>query len=387
MGRDKQKWKCATCNLDKNSKDHSVICILCKQYSGLECTSYETEMYDYLHSENVELNWMCKKCKEKLPDLIKLRECLVEQSAQQGKNNIKLKKCETDIATLKSDIEKMKERVTKLEEEKPTQEAEDLNMRQLDERLTSLETKSLEPLPIQNTTEIETKILKVVDDKFNEVGLGPEMKAKYAEMAAFPPLAISENFKAVKDTQAETKRRLDEAIKMQKEEKDEQTKIESKKNNLIIFGLPETELTPAQQMLSDFNVLKEIYEERVNLEENDIADLRRIGKAKDNQHRPLIVVFKDTELRNNVLKNNKYLKLERDDFERCECKFPSKHIHIYVTDDKTPKQQELDRKLREELKKKRQDGEQDLVIRNGKIINKKRSKTPRWIEIHDGQLY
>ena len=120
MGGAKQKWKCATCN-----KDHSVKCILCKQYSGLECTSYEQEIYDYLNSEDVEINWMCKSCKETLPDLINLRECLKKQAEQQNKNNIKITKSKTNIEALTakqnqilSEISSLNVKITNLQNEK-----------------------------------------------------------------------------------------------------------------------------------------------------------------------------------------------------------------------------------------------------------------------------
>ena len=146
MGGAKQKWKCATCNKDKTHKDHSVKCILCKQYSGLECTSYEQEIYDYLHSEDIEINWMCKSCKETLPDLINLRECLKKQADQQNKNNIRITKSRTDIDALTtkqnqilSEISSLKTKIILLENKK---ESSDKNYEELDERISVLEAKT-----------------------------------------------------------------------------------------------------------------------------------------------------------------------------------------------------------------------------------------------------
>ena len=390
MGGAKQKWKCATCNKDKTHKDHSVKCILCKQYSGLECTSYEQEIYDYLHSEDVEINWMCKSCKETLPDLINLRECLKKQADQQNKNNIRITKSRTDIDALTtkqnqilSEISSLKTKIILLENKK--EESSDKNYEELDERISVLEAKTPDDSASNpNSEDFETNILKKVDEKLVEVGLGPEVQAKYAEIASFPPLQINKNFEEVQEKQARTQQILDENIKAQKENKEEQARIESKRNNLIIYGLPETESTKEKQKFSDFNTVKDLYQERVIIKDTDIVDLQRIGKAKEDAHRPLRIIFKENDLRNEVLKNNKYLKLELENFKECACKFPGNHIHIYVTDDKTKKQQETDKQLREELKQKRKDGENDLIIRNGKIVSKKRTEAPRWIDICDG---
>jgi hypothetical protein len=43
---------------------------------------------------------------------------------------------------------------------------------------------------------------------------------------------------------------------------------------------------------------------------------------------------------------------------------------IYLNHDLTPKEQEKDKALRDELKKRRADGETNLMIRNGSIVTR-----------------
>ena len=43
---------------------------------------------------------------------------------------------------------------------------------------------------------------------------------------------------------------------------------------------------------------------------------------------------------------------------------------VYFNHDLTPKEREADRALREELKARREQGEEDIVIRNGKIVKR-----------------
>ena len=71
--------------------------------------------------------------------------------------------------------------------------------------------------------------------------------------------------------------------------------------------------------------------------------------------------------------------------EDCECNLEfctdeDKHKHIYITTDKSRKEREDERKLRDELKR-RKTTEPDLVIRNGTIV-KKAANYARWSEIH-----
>ena len=386
MGGSKVKWKCATCHMDKTNKDHSVRCILCKEYSGIECTSYEKDIYDYLHSEKIEINWICSPCKESLPELINLRENIKQQAEQQKKNNERITQCESALKSVLLKQKHFEERLKSLEDKESFTELEERikNLEEndtsnLEERVNNLETVVVQDNNVKNLEERMTNI----ETKFSN---DPD-SASYADMTKFPPIDISENLKDVKTKQAETEKMLKETIKIQKEEKEEQVRIENKKNNLIIYGLPENKAIEAEQMLTDFKALRDLYKDRVEIKENDIVDIKRLGKPKESGFRPLRIVLKDIEQRNIILRNNKYLKLEDDEYELCNCKFPSKHIHIYLTDDKTKKQQEADKTLREELKERRNGGEENIIIRNGKIVSTSRRNKPRWIEIYDGQLY
>ena len=386
MGGTKVKWKCATCHMDKTNKDHSVRCILCKEYSGIECTSYESDIYDYLHSEKIEINWICSSCKDSLPELINLRESIKKQAEQQKKNDKRITECESSIESILQKQRLFEERIKSLEEKESSTDLEDRIKKleenktaNLEERVINLETVVTEENNVKNLEQRMTEI----ESKFS-----PEHEGdSFADKAKFPPLDLNRKFDDVRSKQAATEKMLKETIKLQKEEKEEQTRIENRKNNLIVYGLPENEAVEAEQMLKDFKTVRDLYLDRVEIKEIDIVDIKRLGKTKEKGFRPLRIVFKDTELRNSVLRNNKYLKLEGEDYELCSCKFPSKHIHVYLTDDKTKKQQEADKNLREELKERRNEGEENIIIRNGKIVSTSRRNKPRWIEIYDGQLY
>lgn len=88
------------------------------------------------------------------------------------------------------------------------------------------------------------------------------------------------------------------------------------------------------------------------------------------------------EKRSQVLRNNRDLKLEGEDLPMCTatyCTNHQKHKHIYVTTDKTKQQREEEKKLRGELKTRREAGDTNLIIRNYKIIPK--PTQTRWADL------
>ena len=93
-------WKCSTCSKQKQESDPTVECNLCNELVGLECTDLNKEVLDYLHNENVEVTFICKSCKETLPDLRNMLDITRQQ--QKLKENIdahdtRITKCEVEI--------------------------------------------------------------------------------------------------------------------------------------------------------------------------------------------------------------------------------------------------------------------------------------------------
>ena len=107
----------------------------------------------------------------------------------------------------------------------------------------------------------------------------------------------------------------------------------------------------------------------------------RLGNNEDNKTRPIKITFADTQKRYEILRNNKDLKMYCNTGKECEldfCDDEDEHVHIYINTDKTKQQLKEEKELREELKKRKQT-EQNLIIRNGKII--KKSSHVRWVEL------
>ena len=127
------------------------------------------------------------------------------------------------------------------------------------------------------------------------------------------------------------------------EQREEETLIEKKKDNLIIYGMPETNTDDKEEeLLEDYEKLKKVYEGKVNVAEEDFTHMTRIGKKETNHTRPIQITLANQEKRKELLTKNMNLKL----------KVNNESTPIYVSTDRTKKQREDFKKLREELKKK-----------------------------------
>ena len=85
----------------------------------------------------------------------------------------------------------------------------------------------------------------------------------------------------------------------------------------------------------------------------------RMGKKNENKHRPALVVFKHESDKAFLLSNS--AKLRQHDAYKT----------VYFSPDRTKFEREKYRKLVDELKQRKQNGETNVIIRNNTIINKR----------------
>ena len=152
-------------------------------------------------------------------------------------------------------------------------------------------------------------------------------------------------------------------------ELDERGDIERRKYNVMVFNLPETPQKPGKPNTwytdelkkKDTDSFRTIISESLEIDTSDghnkIKDVLRIGRRdQTTRPRPLKVVFSELSTKREVLEKSKLL-------------IRGKNKHIFINPDLTPKQREHDKKLRQDLKDRRSNGETDIYIRKGKIVN------------------
>ena len=156
---------------------------------------------------------------------------------------------------------------------------------------------------------------------------------------------------------------------------DEQKLIDAKRCNLIYFNLPESDIEDiGEKMKHDYRKLRSLYRDNFATPEN-IDSCYRVGKKNEDKTRPLVVKFKSADTRNKILSNSRDLFLTEN----------RNRTPVFVSIDRTPKQRAEHKKLVTELKSRKENGDENIGIRNGRIIeNFQKSTTStriRWADL------
>ena len=129
---------------------------------------------------------------------------------------------------------------------------------------------------------------------------------------------------------------------------DEYIDRERRKSNLIFHNVPKSE--------DDNTVIKEIIEKELKVKDCEVVKSVRLGQKVSQRQRLLLVSVNGERAKWNILKVAPKLR-HSSAFER-----------IYASPDLTPKERQVNKELRDELKRRRSSGEKNLSIRRGKIV-------------------
>jgi len=130
--------------------------------------------------------------------------------------------------------------------------------------------------------------------------------------------------------------------------------------NIIIFGIPEQSQGTIEERRSlDASAVDELLSEiDEEVPESKSLQIHRLGKPRDGRPRPLRITGFTVGQKLQVVRSARSLR-NSDNYK-----------NVFVNSDLTPRQQREARALRVELKQRRENGENDLVIYNGKITSK-----------------
>jgi len=147
----------------------------------------------------------------------------------------------------------------------------------------------------------------------------------------------------------------DEIIEEIKEEEEKK----KRQKNLVVYKIEEsTNENKEERELEDkekcLNLMNRCLE--IKVENNDIEKLVRLGRRNEN-NRPLLVIMREKDKKYEILSNASKLRNAQEE----------EHRKVYISPDLTIKQREENKKLREELKRRRENGE-NLYIKGGKLV-------------------
>ena len=176
--------------------------------------------------------------------------------------------------------------------------------------------------------------------------------------------------KRLEDLKVELKNDIVSDVLKELKEVDEK---KSRESNLIIYNMPESLSNDAKERkIEDEKLCEKIFLEGVKVERQDfsIDGIIRLGKSRpiqdqcensENQKpRPVLVKLQTGREKWNILKKAKNLRnCQHNGMKR-----------IGIAPDLTVSEREIDRKLRNELKTRRESGDNDWYIKNGKLIKK-----------------
>ena len=135
--------------------------------------------------------------------------------------------------------------------------------------------------------------------------------------------------------------------------------IESRKNNVVLFGVPECDYENSEEKATmDLNKIKIVFK-HTGVRDTKIKAAFRLGKSSG-KARPLKVILGDQEDRNDLITQSRNLRRFDDEW----------YGSVFIRPDLTRRQQEFQKTLRAELEMRRKNGE-NVYIRGDKIYTRR----------------
>lgn len=177
-------------------------------------------------------------------------------------------------------------------------------------------------------------------------------------------------FEIVHETIGKVKAEISADIVMQTTEcvmrqiKEDQERIK-RKENIIMYNVPESDKEDNEERIQeDHDKAKDLIDNSLHVKGYAMEKLVRLGKKMENRNRPLLIKLRNEREKWEIIKNAKNLKDERDVLKK----------KVGISLDLSEKEREHEKKLRNELKERREGGEQGLYIKNGKLLKVRREE-------------
>ena len=324
---------CKECQEKCLGEEDIIECDTCRHWYHRKCLdkTYTKKEWEFMTSDNQNIMFKCVACiqdrGEKINEIKEIKEML-HQNMKDNRNFIKNLEKELYKNLDKAIDGKMKEVTAKH------------NL--LEQKVENIERK---------TADKEEKFeerLNNLEKKLNEKQQSPNTNSEKLE----------DMIKEVKEAEVNIEKKIKDEVGIYLDNKEEK---ERKKQNLIIQRITETEEKEEDQKAKDKEEVKKIVQitnsELISELENILKEdknITRLGKKNPDRTRPLRIILADEDMKKDVLKGCR--KLKNSDFQ-----------HISVQEDLTREEQERQYKLRQELRKRKQEGERVCIFK-GEII-------------------
>lgn len=360
---------CITCKLRVNSGEKGITCDMCKRWYHKECENVNKKDYEFLTRGEGSVKWFCRGCESKIEDMSKGYRKLEK----------KLEDMEVEMVKLRKEEDKRQDTIKKIEEQnKKMQEDNERCWEMMKGEIEKID-KQIRELVRKETKSAQEETQKKVEATREEIGKKQEKKLqglreeiekmkkmkmtveesdqskreRKQEMELLKKEVISEGMQEIRKTGEEKEKKVIEmSLKIDEIEK------ERKKKNIVIFNVEESEeKETGKRIQEDMDKCLKIFAQELEVQDLTVEKVIRIGrKSEENKRRPMIVKLGSENDRNTVLGRAKKLR------------YSEEFVRVYIVKDLTEDEREKDKKLRKELKEKREKEEGQFIIRRGKVI-------------------
>ena len=334
-------------------------CIQNDAWKCAECLDLSDEMYDQL-MQGIDLKWLCNTCEGRL-------STKEDQNVDTDKLDHITKMLEVLISRTKSIEENIKEKADKADVDA------------LEARVATLETNSNAVqkglIEVKQTLEkeiTENKWSTICDKEADTVSKINELEQKLSNLED----ESKNNKQSLKDY-------VQTAVEEQAQETNaEQLEKEKRKTSIIIHGLAESGAQDSSERAEDDNCAMASMLQVMGCAEAKVTKAIRLGKYQtpnqagtSSKPRPVKVAFETEADKNEVLKSSKNLKTMEE----------GAWSSVFLHQDLTMKERETRRALIQELKRRKTNGETDLILVGLKIVKRRYTQPNEEVEAADGQ--
>lgn len=143
------------------------------------------------------------------------------------------------------------------------------------------------------------------------------------------------------------------------EEMEEREDRKRRKNNIVLYNLPESdEADPKEREREDNKMCEDLFTNHLKVAGVEIDKVIRLGRKVDHRNRPVLVKLQQDGKKWDILSNAECLKNETNLVWK----------KIGIAPDMTKRQRDQNKKLREELQEKRNRGERGWYIKQGQLM-------------------
>lgn len=345
---DKEDNKCRGCLKAVLEQENGVMCEICNNWYHCKCQGINDQLYRILNQYGTELHWFCKGCQAGADKLLAL---LTRMQTKIDKMDEEIVRVRTDIRSemtstfqqMTSDLHTVNHRCDDHEKkiDECRHEMNTIN-RRCDEHEKRLD---------EYRKEMNTMLAEKLPDMVTQIN--NENKPSWSEIVAKEVDTKMSDFNAEFAT-------LQQQTKII-QEKREQEEIHRRKTNLILHGMKEpSDVNGAKE--EDENNIQDLLH-TIGCEDVSVESITRLGSKTDEQEakpRLIKLVLASEGQKVKVLGKSKNLRSHTN----------NRFATVFMHQDLTPLQRDRRRKLLQELKTRQEQGEENLILRNWKIVNR-----------------